>query len=84
MEDFARFGRAVPTVRRHPLRSDRVQHLVLIAEETAGKLILKLDTTKPETIDLQGKSGKISATWHHAVVGRGDAVARRGSSGAAG
>ena len=36
---------------------------------------LKLDTTKPETIDLQGESRKISATWHHAVVGRGDAVA---------
>jgi hypothetical protein len=34
-----------------------------------------LDTTKPETIDLQGESRKISATWHHAVVGRGDAVA---------
>jgi len=47
-------------------------------------LRLKLDTTKPEGIELQGESGKISATWHHAVVGRGDAVARRGSSGAAG
>ena len=51
----------------------------------AGRpLRLKLDTTKLETIDLQGESRKISATWHHAVVGRGDAVARRGSSGAAG
>ena len=45
---------------------------------------LKLDTTKPEGIELQGESGKISAAWHHAVVGRGDAVARRRSSGAAG
>ena len=58
--------------------------VIAMATLSNRRVRLKLDTTKPEAIDLQGESGKISATWHHAVVGRGDAVARRGSSGAAG